>query len=429
MPLNISPTQGLTIYLLKDKYTAVDTVIRANNQLVKYDLNSGNALIGQLFVEQRSPKPPRWARFFRGFLEPSDLGLVSTSSAVLFIESSTSNRLFAVTFGQGRHLLEDDSWEERFGLRVVLNSIGESNVRSIDKRKLDAISLHSREQASREASASEFEIDIEQDLLRAITGTPAESDLGHRLSGMDALHAAIPANLESLRDLLCLYYDRYMDDTYKRTFPWVDHISEIRSNALLSELDDAVIAKMVTNDLDRIWMAVPDVLQWERVDGFRYGQGRTYPRHHDIHLPGFLKTIVDLSFLTKEILSHRKIYCVDNDGVLIECWPAYRCIYAEIEQGDETFLLSNGKWYRITTDFVHEVNEAFRRLPRYRHNLPKYQDASETAYNLRAVESEPLRYALMDRKNIQYGGGKSSQEFCDLFSKQKDIRLISQVSG
>ena len=85
---------------------------------------------------------------------------------------------------------------------MALNCIGNSTVKSIDKDTLDPLARHTREQASRAASASEFGLDIEQDLLRAVTGTPSEEGFGKWVTGMDTLHIAVPVTIETLPDLL-----------------------------------------------------------------------------------------------------------------------------------------------------------------------------------------------------------------------------------
>ena len=177
-----------------------------------------------------------------------------------------------------------------------MNSIGEKNLRSIDKRTFDSISRHSREQASREASARDFQLDVEQDLLRAITGTPTDSDLGRRMSGMDALHAAIPTDIESLRDLVSVYLDKYLDTSYLSAFPWVDHIAEISKRSIIDQLDRVVVEKIIAGDVDGIWMAVPEPIDWQSVDAFQWS-GRQQPLHHDVHLDGFLASVPEVDSL------------------------------------------------------------------------------------------------------------------------------------
>jgi uncharacterized protein (TIGR04141 family) len=421
-----TPTQGLTVYLLKEGSESSGDVLREQSSLEFYDIKSGSTPIGKLYVQRNAPRPPPWARFFKNYLPTSQLGLVASSGAVLLMKAS--EKMFAITFGQGRHLLNADSWEERFGLRVALNSVGEGNLRSIDKRTFDAISRHSREQASREADARDFDFDIEQDLLRAITGTPTRSELGRRMSGMDALHIAVPTDIDSLSDLLSAYYEKYLDESYRQTFPWVDQITEISSRALVDELDEAVIQRISTGDMDSIWMAVPEVIQWERVEGFRW-PGRRSPQHHDVHLQGFLDSLPNLQSLSKKALKQRKVECIDEDGRRTESWQAYRCLHVEMDRDGDSYLLSGGKWYRLTRDFVQEVNEAFSRLPRYKHNLPPYEDSTEGAYNERVAKSDPDRYVLMDRKDIPYGGGHGQVEFCDILVDGRDILHVKRYGA
>ena len=46
-------------------------------------------------------------------------------------------------------------------------------LRSIDHKRVEAISRSTREQLSRAAGLDQFGLDVERDLLRAVTGVPA----------------------------------------------------------------------------------------------------------------------------------------------------------------------------------------------------------------------------------------------------------------
>ena len=78
---------------------------------------------------------PSWLKdFFLG--ELSDFKLFTAGAKGLLLVSIPYKgklRIFAVVFGHGRHLLNDGVTEERFGLKVVLNSVDPKNLRSIDK--------------------------------------------------------------------------------------------------------------------------------------------------------------------------------------------------------------------------------------------------------------------------------------------------------
>jgi len=68
--------------------------------------------------------------------------------------------------------------------------------------------------------------------LRAATGYPLDETLGTRMTGMDSLLVAVPTKVAALPALLDRYLVKFEDEAYKKTFPWVDHIAEVRDPKL-----------------------------------------------------------------------------------------------------------------------------------------------------------------------------------------------------
>src|SRR5208283_2114833 len=96
-----------------------------------------------------------------------------------------------------------------------------------------------------------------------------------------------------------------------------------------------------------------------------------------------------------EMLKRRQVYAVSQQTAeTYENWTVYRCLYCEIEQGDETYLLNNGKWYRVGTEFRQRINDQFTKVPRCKLQLPNYNDKSETEYNARAVSQAAGQFEL-----------------------------------
>jgi uncharacterized protein (TIGR04141 family) len=93
-----------------------------------------------------------------GYTEDA-FGLASSVSALFTIKHNDA--VFALPFGTGRFRVKQDSWEGSFGLRVALSCIGNNVVKSIDKHTLDSQARQKREQASREATDSEFGLPIQ----------------------------------------------------------------------------------------------------------------------------------------------------------------------------------------------------------------------------------------------------------------------------
>jgi uncharacterized protein (TIGR04141 family) len=275
----------------------------------------------------------------------------------------------------------------------------------------------------------DFGLDVEQDLLRAATGIPREERYGKRLSGMDSLHVLTSVKVYELRELLGGYLDKFGDTAYRRSFPWVDHIAEVTDPTTIAALDGEVIKKLKSRDWDRCWLAIPEVIDWAEIDGFRYGFRARDPQYHDLHLEHFLGGVDAQAQLTAELLRKRYASAVDVDGLARHRWTIHQCLYCEIDYRGNSYLLTGAKWYRVSSDFVANVNSYYASIPRYMSQLPEYSDSSEQTYCQRVAIAHPDRYALMDRKLIPIGGGYNKIEFCDLYTPDRDLIHIKRYAA
>ena len=426
---------NLSIHLIKTSHEDINSVLLNTARLEQHTVrfNDGE---GRLFVKQSNARLPDWARFFSPQIESRSFGSTSSVSAVLFLQ--VDDRWFAITFGPGgRFLLDRTKTVERFGLLAVLNSIPENRLRSMDKTAFDALATHSRVQTSREASAMEFGLDVERDLVRAVTGSPDDVDLGHRLHGVDSLMATVRVELADLPELLRTYLVQYRSTNYKKNFPWIDHIAEVKDATLRQSLDERLLGIIQKRDLETCWLAVPEIVDWNQIHRFRYGKSRKNPTHHDIDLETWLtelicttKRVCSPADVYLKLLSNRKVVGLDADGKDVAQWSIYKCLNAEIEGDyDDAYLISAGKWYRVARNFVEGVNRDFDQIPRFDHPLPEYCHDSEGSYNETVAQSDPDKFALMDKENIPYGGGPNRIEFCDLYSRHRDIIHVKRYGG
>jgi len=422
----LDPLRSLSIYLIKKDRKNIDEIVRPKSYGYDAPITHDGEKIGHLFVKHTVTKLPRWAALFDGYIDKSQIGKVASSSAVLLIPCEP--QYFAITFGQGRYLLCPDCWEERFGLLAALNSIGENSIKSIDKRSFDAISKHSREQASYEVGAQDFGLDIERDLLRAVTGSPIDPRLGNRLAGMDALKTIVRVKIFNIPQLLELYYKKYQDTAYKTYFPWVEHLMEIKDRETCNRLDNLMVEIINKKDFTRCWLAAPDIMEWDQVDGFRYFS-KVAPLHHDINFSDFIKSLPDDTVIDPDILRNKYIICIGEDDLILFKWSIYKCIYCEIDDQDDSYLLSGGKWYRVTRNFVKEINDAYNNIPRYNGQLPEYNHRSESDYNRDVVSVDPDSFALMDGKIILHGGANNKIEFCDLYLKPGSLIHVKRYGA
>jgi len=430
MPDDEIKTNRLSIFLLKEEFTAPQDILKNHKELQKMKFGSGSTL----YWRPSRIAQPKWVRNFFNTEVKKEQFLTANSQAVLIVKirvDKNTTRIFAIPFGSGYHLLAPGATEERFGLRTVLNSVDEKLVRSIDKKNMANIPIHAREQISINSPVASFGINIEQDLILGVTGRSKDENLGKTITGRDALNVAVKVNIDGIAALLLHTYLVYQKKDYVENFGWIDQIAELRDKGLIGQLDSALLDQIHTKNLNKLWMALPEVIDWEDVDGFRYSYDKKSDLMDDIFLDAFLLGFPSAKDISLELLKKTSVLCYSKSGnSTIHIWKAYQCLYCEIEHQNETFLLTNGKWYRIEASFLQSVNAEYaailsRQPPSM---LPDYAHRNEEDYNQDTAAKQPA-FALMDRKLVKFGGGYSKIEFCDLFSEKKEMIHVKYYGG
>jgi uncharacterized protein (TIGR04141 family) len=417
---------NFTIHLIKPNLAITDLISPSTTDGVQDLRLRIGGVDARLLLQPKTPSPPTWAEFFEPYVTQAQLGLVSQSAALLLVPASS--RLFAISFGLGRYLLSDDATEKRFGLITTLNSVPSNAIRSIDKASFDSLHRHTRTQANKLATPQEFGLDIEQDLLRAITGVPNDMALGSMMSGYDGLRINVNVTIDQLPALLSDILRQYKSVAYKANFPWIENIAAITDKAATTRLDNQLVSTLNARRYDSIQLVLPEILDWTRIAGFAYGKGRSQLLHADIDIKQWGIERNASSDADLESLHTAAVSAMTDHWEPSYSWSVYRCLYAEIRDQGEDYVFSAGSWYRIQRDFVATVNEGLSRLPIYAGQLPTCNFSTEAAYNEALAKSDPA-LCLMDRKLIYRGGGRSSIEFCDVFSKSGDLLHLKWYGG
>lgn len=191
-------------------------------------------------------------------------------------------------------------------------------------------------------------------------------------------------------------------------------------------LNGLLVERLRKRQKENTWMAVPEVISWENVSGFRFPGQAGRIEYHDIHLDHFLESLPDPPGVDEHLLKSRMVECLDHDGSLLKHWRVYKCLYCELDHQGDSYLLSGGSWYRVKRDFVDQVNAAVDLIPNYDRPLAEYDDASESDYIRRTAKEAGNDLIVMDNDPIVYGGGASKIEFCDLLIKQRDLVHIKR---
>lgn len=259
--------QKMSIYLIKEGFAIGDVVDSDDPYIHRHILKDGSVV----FIKPSNPQPPKWIDYFDGQLEFDTL-LSSSASALHLVSVVVENgdeRLFAVSFGYGYALLNKETVEERFGLKVALNQAADGGLRKLKRTAISGNSRKTDEQMPRPSSVDAFEIDVEQDLLEGVTVSGGDGLLATgSITGSDSLALSVDESMGSICDFLKSAYGVYTLDSYKSRYAWVDRILPVRSKTLQEALNSKAIDLIGAQDKN-VWLAVPEVLEWEAIAGFQ----------------------------------------------------------------------------------------------------------------------------------------------------------------
>ena len=221
---------GLSVRLLRMGRT-IQNALRDDHDLTERPSDQG-----RLFIGQSPALPPSWLKFVNGFASGGLPKLVNQScAAVLFLNiPSADNRTVALSFGTGHLFLDPDAFERSFGLRVVLNAVARSNLRSVDVATLDATTFQKRVQASRDADLQGFGIDIDRDLLRLAAGSPRDSEFARSLAGKDALRLQTKTSPDDVPQKCATAISLYDATDYRKDFGFIDYVAPVQDSQLLT---------------------------------------------------------------------------------------------------------------------------------------------------------------------------------------------------
>jgi len=419
----------LTVYLAKEEFVEESDVIDSDKVQKQIPLQVDSVEIGQLYVAKSHSNLPRWASFFEGTVDTEEFGRNQSTGALLVIEAR--KRLFLFCFGQGRHLANAECIQTNFGLRAALNLLDPDSIRSLDKSSLESQPKQAREQSGEAVGLDFFGLDIESDLLRAITGRPKSSYFGNRLSGGDPVKLSVDLSLGDFKALATKLLDAYSDEAYKSgPFSWIDHIGEVKDKSLREKLDSQLVESLNNGGIEHVWLCAPKIVDWERVAGFKYSSGKKAVRYSDTRIDECLKEIAK-DGISLALIKRRKIQAVDEeDGGIFED-TVYRFIYAEILIDGCAYILNAGAWYSVNTDYVQRIHQHYESImaKAYERELPEYDDENEAQYNIRVVESDAAKFALMDRNNIYLSDAASPVEPCDIYRHEKELIHVKRYGG
>jgi uncharacterized protein (TIGR04141 family) len=391
--------------------------------------------LGTLVYRGGFQSKPSWISIFEGLPGFNSKAIFNQSSKAVYVLKHDS-RWFCFTFGYARHLIDELAYERNFGLIVSLNLGAPLGIKSIDKTNVGHVSLHSREQATREIALANFEFNDDIDLLRSVTAKLPHNDGENQetVSGRDSVTIYTAVSVDALSEIAKRLYEAFNSTIYKRRYPWLGKIKEERDAQTIEALDSALTSSIVKEEFEKVWLAIPELVVWEEIRGFALRYRTEEPKkagpvlYQDLDIEEWHKvTRVDADLRAKQLKS-KKIFVYWQDDRDPSSWSVYRCLNAEVDLNRKKYILNDGDWYNIESNFVAEVNDFYDSVPNSKIQLPPYGTNTEPNY-LKSVAASDSNFALMDRKEVMIGGGRSRVEFCDLYSSSKEIIHVKKYGG
>lgn len=424
--------QKLHVRLIKSSVRRIDAALEEVQSLSRYELKCGLGFDGRLYVSPPSQAPPRWLQFVQRGTEEELREITNrTNAAVLVIRQG--RRLFAFTFGHGRHLLREDALEPDFGLKTALNALRHDSLRSIDSFAVEEQTVHTRSQATRASGIEVFGIDVMRDIVRAITGTPREGVPLQNVSGTTAtLAISAPTDFRGLGPLADLLLSLYRKRVYKEHFSWVDNVQRVVDPAMLEPLNHKLLEDLRSPE-PKAYLAPPQPVEWDAIDEFGYTRRRT-PRDPDLTLASYLENIDEESLTIDTLKRHRAFVYSHGEERPSESWPVYKCLVFEAALRGRRFVLTAGEWFEVDRDFVSEVREILAQISGAKLQLPHVlrratgKLEAEPDYNQR-VARQDTTIALLDTKVARCRTTTTGIEVCDLLTKDRDLLHVKHKKG
>lgn len=337
----MSNIQKLSIRLLKEGLLP-ENAIRTEVKLLEYPSIQGSFIaFGHL-----GENTPKWASFLN-LNQEGNLKNKSTYS-LLFIQAE--NRWFVISFGLGHVKLNLEQCEYNFGLKVVLNTVNPTQLRSTDIRTPDENTLSKRAQTSRGSDQTAFTIDVERDLLRGIAGKPEDKDFASYIAGSDGLVIHKKVEISDLVGLCQSIYTAYNSNNYKKNFSWVDHIRYLRDGQIIQQLEQKLAEKLTLllkkEDADSIYLAYPTIYNPENSYFISYKGFRNRELYPDLELNDYIEALIesgidqyDVSFLRNHTVNETDEDRNNNGGR----WKIYECLILSLYGEAGTLYTSPGR--------------------------------------------------------------------------------------
>ena len=426
--------QSVRVFLAKPHVVEHKAALRDQGRGLRHvPVDADRRLNGAIYVKKVPPKTPDWVDFLDPLFKSSPLATLKNSgtSAVLLV--TVEKRLFALTFGYGRHLLEPEQFIRDYGLRVTLNAVDASKLRSVEVTSHEELTLQTRRQASRATTLPTFGIDRWRDFLRGVTGEPRDTSFATRLSGSEGLTLTCVLSVHDVPGKLKGTLALYEGTTYQAHFGWIDALKLVREQSAIDSLDKHVLKAIQDfdpNEIGLLYMAPPESHDWNDTEHFRFSTEPDTALHDELDLRAYLPSITTRRhkqpLTVKDLHKDNVVVSFGGSGAKLPKWSVYDCLIYEVSHEGKRFVLSGGGWFEVAPTLSKEISDRVAALKISTLAFPRCgANEDEDVYNARARKTLAAKHgfqvSLLDRKTLVPDGALSGLEVCDLMTERGEF--------
>lgn len=384
----------------------------------------------QVFVGQIYSNPPGWRSFIaEGFGEVPEGIFTGGAGAVIFIPVGA--RIAAICFGHVHIALNDDAFERQFGLKVTLNTVPRSSLRTLDLATPDAVTFQKRVQASKDSDLQAFGVDMLRDLARIAGGTPGNAAFAKFVAGKDSLSITCEIDAATLQAKCTEIVTAFNQKTYQKEFAWVDNMRVVAEKDVIEELDQKLfeaLEQLRQGHATDLHMAPPEIVNYTEGSQLHYnGFGSHGKNFHSLSIEDYISELERCEFdgdIADLKEKHRIKARGESDEEFSEKWRVYDCFVFETELGTGAnkrhYVLFAGNWYRVEKKFKAQVDAFFNAIPKVT-IIGKTECVNEQEL-IDDIDAKRADLLKLDKTKINPAGVRyANLEPCDFFSDNKQF--------
>ena len=419
----MTKSRSFSIYLPKEGFDATNS-LKEDHALEGGTNATQLPTDATLFVLDNPPREPWW----KGYFGVTKTLRQVTKGALIFLPAG--GRCFALSFGHVSHNLRETSYEYDFGLRVTLNSLDPTKLKSTDVLEPGA-ARRQRTQVPVDSDLTYFDFDRDSAILKTLTGkVKAEhAELFKHATGASNLRissAVEPTGLVGLCEKLLVLYK---SEAFKITFPDIQNITPVRDPVVVDQLNENLIAAFRKKS-DDVYLTVPDIVDYHANVFASFSGAGASLIYDDVFIGLYYEYLEQKKFAVvgAEIddLKQHSLRLTDEDGNPRERYSIFNCLLYDtsLNGGTETYHLTEGNWYRVENDYIAKLKTFLDPLCK-NFSLPAYAHNSEGHYNKAVAAGDPAILCL-DITNIS-AIGQTPIEPCDLYTVNNAHAVFNHI--